>query len=313
LGAQNVQYDYWTIGQFSAYLVMFALVARKSGMISVYITLWQKTVVSWERLQGHLEPIHTEKGEALTISQPATLKIENVGFGYGDNNDERIIRDFSLEASSGQIVGIAGPIASGKSTILKLLTTLTPTEGRITLNGIDISRLSTFQKSGIIAYKPHAGELFSGTIRENIVFDEVRDEDFADVLAGVALDSDIETISGGVNARIGGNVSVLSGGQRDRVGIARNLFANKNIILLDDPFSALDVKTEMQIIQYLRESFKNHLIIITSHRLAIFPFTDQVIFLDGKGGHIKGSHDELLAVSPLYKEIFDMQRGMANQ
>ena len=312
LGSSNIESGYWSIGQFSAYLIMFALVARKSGMISTYITLWQKTVVSWERLKGHLEPVHAEKGEPISLSLPVKLKFDNVSFAY-DENEGGLIHNLSLEAESGQIIGIAGSIASGKSTILKLLTTLTPAEGKISINSYDFNELTIFQKSGIVAYKPHHSELFSGTIKENIAFDEVNEEYLQNVLTGVALDKDIETIKGGTDAHIGGNMSILSGGQQDRVSLSRALFANKKIILLDDPFSALDMETEINIIKYLRENFKEHLILITSHRFAIFPYTDQIIFLDGKGGYISGSHNELLAEAPLYQEIYNMQKGAMSQ
>ncbi|MCL2564273.1 MAG: ABC transporter ATP-binding protein/permease [Defluviitaleaceae bacterium] len=308
IGSSNIESGYWTIGQFSAYLVMFALVARKSGMISTYITLWQKTVVSWDRLKGHLEPVYAEKGAPVSLLQPVKLKFENVRFKY-DDSEETLIHNLSFEGGSGQIIGIAGPIASGKSTILRLLTTLMPTSGKIEVNGLDFSELNTFQRSGIVAYKPHGSELFSGSIKENIAFDETNEENLNNVLSGVALERDIDTISGGIEARIGGNVSVLSGGQQDRVSLARTLFADKSIILLDDPFSALDMKTEIQIIKYLRENFKDHLILINSHRFAIFPYTDSIIFLDGAGSYMLGSHDELLASNPLYLEIYNMQKG----
>jgi len=311
-GAQNVETGTWTIGQFSSFIVMFAAVARKSGMISTYITLWQKTYVSWARLKEHLEPVVTEKDdrEILSQTQPVSLKFENVGFDYDNENaDETLIQNLSFEAEAGQIVGIAGPVASGKSTILKLLTTEKPVHGEVTINDHDVSTLTAWQKSGIIAYKPHESELFSGTIKENIVFDSEENPD--DILEGTALKHDLETIANGIDTHIGAGTSILSGGQQDRVSLARTLFASKNIILLDDPFSALDTETEMHIMNYLRENYKNSLIIITSHRFGIFPLTDMMIFLDGTGGYIKGTHNELLEQNSLYREIYNIQKGAA--
>ena len=310
-GATNIENEIWSIGQFSAYLVMFALVARKSGMISTYIALWHKTVVSWKRLKGHLEPINTVKGEPVVLDGPVRLKFDAVNFkGYdSDILGRDLIKDLSFEAEAGQIIGIAGPVASGKSTILKLLTTLEATSGKIEINNRDISELTIFQKAGIIAYKPHASELFSGSIRENIAFDSESEQELERVLEKAALTHDLKGISSGVDARIGGNASILSGGQQDRVSLARTLFTGKSIILLDDPFSALDTETEMHIIKHIREGFRDSVIIITSHRFAIFPYTDKIIFLDGKGGYILGTHEELLETSALYKEIYDIQKG----
>jgi len=318
-GAQNVDVGSWTIGQFSSFIVMFAAVARKSGMISTYITLWQKTHVSWARLKEHLETVPPEAEdpittEALSQKRPVTLKFENVSFTYenedeSESEDEALIQNLSFEAGAGQIIGIAGPVASGKSTILKLLTTETPDIGKVTINELDVSSLTTWQKSGIIAYKPHESELFSGTIKENIIFDSELSPD--EVLDGTALKSDLETISNGIETHIGAGLTILSGGQQDRVSLARALFSSKDIILLDDPFSALDTETEMHIINYLRENYKDSLIIITSHRFGIFPHTDMIIFLDGNGGYTKGSHNDLYDQSPLYREIYNIQKGAA--
>ena len=301
-GASNIENEKWTLGQFSAYLIMFALVARKSGMISTYIALWFKTVVSWRRLVGHLEEVPKESGEAFELTLPVTLRFESVGFGD-------LFSGLSFEAKTGQIIGIAGPVASGKSALLKLFTTLSPTSGRITVNGMDVGKMSISQKARLLAYKPHASELFSGTIAENIVFDERDEENLLQVLEQTALKLDIETIDGGLDAHIGSNASILSGGQQDRVNLARALYPRKKIILLDDPFAALDMETERGIVRHLRLSFKEHLILITSHRFAMFPEADKIILLDGKGGFAVGSHDELLASNHLYKEIFELQNG----
>ena len=310
-GASNIENESWTLGQFSAYLIMFALVARKSGMISTYITLWHKTVVSWKRLGGHLEPVPAESDEVFELGAPVTLKFDSVSFSGFD--EKVLFHDLSFEAKSGQIIGIVGPVASGKSTLLKLLTTLNPTAGKITVSGTDITELKIFQKAQILAYKPHASELFSGTIAENIVFDEIDDEKLQLVLEQTALKHDIESINGGLDAHLSQNASILSGGQQDRVNLARALFARKKIILLDDPFAALDTETEMSIVKHLRSSYKEHLILITSHRFAIFPEADKIIFLDGKGGFTLGSHEELLVSYPLYKEIYELQKGARNE
>ncbi|MCL2616829.1 MAG: ABC transporter ATP-binding protein/permease, partial [Defluviitaleaceae bacterium] len=309
IGAANVEAGVWSIGQFSAYVVMFALAARKFGMISNYITLWYKTVVSWERLKGHLQATSVEKGQPLTLVQPVSLKFNNVSFSY-TGHETPLVQNLSFTASAGQIIGIAGPIASGKSTILKLLTTLTPTSGSITINSHDVNKLDTFQKSGIIAYKPHSSELFSGSIKENISFDTESEDTLNAVLTETDLLTDIQTLPNGLFTHIGSNANMLSGGQQARVSLARTLFGNKSIILLDDPFSALDTATELHIIKHLRERFANSIILITSHRFALFPHADHVIFFDGSGGHTQGSHSDLLATNPLYAEVCHIQKGV---
>ena len=311
LGARNIQNDIWSLGQFSAYLIMFALVARKAGMISTYITLWHKTVVSWQRLKEHLQPPAEKSEESNKVANlpqpPVSLKFSSVSLNGLDGTN--LFEGLSFEASTGQIIGIAGPVASGKSAFMKLFTTVKPTLGEITINGEPVSSFSIAQKSELIAYKPHFNELFSSTVAENICFDEHDDIKLNRVLFETALSDDVENMSKGLNTRLGGNTSVLSGGQTDRVNLARALFTNKPILVLDDPFSALDRETEAHIMEQLRINYKNSLILLSSHRFTVFPQTDAVILFDGNGGYTVGTHNELMDTNPLYKEIFHLQIG----
>lgn len=306
LGSVNVESGTWSVGRFSSFLVMFTAVARKSSRISYYLNLWQKTAVSWRRLKPHLQEQPPEDSSPLNLEGKFSLAFDRVSFRYPGQGQD-LIHDLSFAAEAGEIIGICGPIASGKSTLLRLLTVEDGYKGAIRVNGQDLSRMTASQRAQFLSYKGHNPELLSATIRENVALGETLD--VREVLTHVCLDEDIKQMRLGLETPIGVNGVILSGGQQDRLALARALAEQKVLIMLDDPFSALDMNTEVKIIQSLRARYAQSLLLITSHRFALFPHIDRILVLDGKGGWQMGSHKELLATNAAYREIYEMQES----
>lgn len=246
------------------------------------------------------------------LTQPLTppqaqplLSVSNLSLRYGDAR-ENAVAGISFTARTGEIVGITGPVASGKSSLAIALTGLYPYGGSVLVAGRELRDLSPEERSRAISWMGHRSELFSDSVRNNVALGE--NIDVSGAIGDVFLDSDLMTMPNGLDTRVGNNGVRLSGGQRARVALARALVRARPIVILDDPFSAVDVRTEGAIMRNLRERYRGSLIILVSHRLTVFPQTDRVILLRGDGGTEYGTHESLLRDSPLYGEIFSLQR-----
>ena len=152
-------------------------------------------------------------------------------------------------------------------------------------------------------------ELFSDTILENVAMG--KDADLAHYLEIVKISQEVSEMTGGVNTKIGSDGNRLSGGQKARVALARTLCHAKNIIILDDPFSAVDKNTEAQILSDIKKEFSDRLIILISHRITAFSSLDKVLWID-EGKVRVGSHDELYQSVEDYRALYDIQRGLNN-
>jgi len=150
----------------------------------------------------------------------------------------------------------------------------------------------------------HDPQLLSDSIYENVALGE--DADVADALHLVCFDEDLAAMPEGVHTRIGAGGVRLSGGQRDRVALARTLCRPSRLVILDDPFSAVDMDTERQILAKLRGRFPDRIVVLISHRLAAFPETDQVLFFEN-GRAVTSTHEALLRENPAYKKLWDAQ------
>jgi ATP-binding cassette subfamily B multidrug efflux pump len=217
-----------------------------------------------------------------------------------------VIYDVGFSAHKGQIIGITGPIACGKSTLGLALLGLFPYQGSIKIDGKELRDYSDKERSALISYLGHDPYLFSDTIHDNVALGEKAD--LSGVLSDVAFSEDLRNMPDKDATLVGNNGVKLSGGQQARIGLARALLEKAPIIILDDPFSAVDTLTESQIIANLKKNYQDSLILIISHRLTIFPRVDNIIMFDDTGVKY-GTHAEMLEESPLYKRIFELQGG----
>lgn len=304
LGGTKVINGAWTVGVFSTYSAMFIAMAQKASRAAKLFNSVQKSQVSWKRIKPYLTE-YKHKNTSSDIKTAGTnLKVENLSMCY-DNSKENIIENINFEAKQGEIIGITGAIASGKSTLGLSLLGLYPYNGHIKIDGKELNCYSEFERSEMISYLGHKPQLLSDTIYNNITLG--KNQDITPVLKDVCFDVDLETMPDGQNTLVGSGGIRLSGGQQARIALARTLINKSKIIILDDPFSAVDMKTEEQIIENLKNNYKDCLIILISHRLAIFSKVNNIIILHNDKTTEYGSHDELIKSSTLYSTIYALQ------
>ncbi|QFJ55025.1 ABC transporter ATP-binding protein [Pseudobutyrivibrio xylanivorans] len=241
--------------------------------------------------------------------QLGALSVKNVSFSY-NGGSEYDLEDISLEIPAGSTLGVIGGTGSGKSTLIKLLNhTYDVTKGVIELDGQDISKL----EDGHLAWKfgivPQHASLFHGTVRSNLSMKqrEATDDEIKSALKSAQALDFVEAKEGGIDAEVVGKGSNFSGGQRQRLTIARALMGKPEILMLDDSASALDLATESKLRKALNELDWNPTTIIVSQRASSVKDADQIIVLDDGKCVGLGTHEELLDTCETYQEIYYCQ------
>ena len=182
---------------------------------------------------------------------------------------------------------------------------LYPYIGSIKIDGKNLNDYSEYERSQMISYFGHKPELLSDTIYNNIILGA--EQDIKSVLKDVCFDIDLETMPHGQSTVVGNSGIRLSGGQQARIALARTLLNKNKIIILDDPFSAVDMKTEEKIIENLKNNYKQSLIILISHRVTIFSKINNILLIHSDKKVDYGTHEELMKNSEIYATIFNLQ------
>ena len=314
----------WDIASFTTFLACFVKLSVKSSSAAKLFNAVHKAQVSWNRIKGLLgaqdkmqdsaaetkdrngqeikqyksalnkngQEADAEKEEKQAFAGRKTsplLQVSHLTFAYPDG--KMILDDISFSAEKGQIIGITGPVACGKSTLGKVFLCEYPYDGQILLDGRELQKETAAQRTDQIGYLGHDPELFADSIAENILLGDP--EDANRYLKLVCLDQEVGEMNEGVQTLIGNGGVRLSGGQAQRLALARTLCHKKPLLILDDPFSALDQTTEREIFVNLKETAKDSMILLFSHRLYLFPELDQVIWMEN-GRTVTGTHAELM-------------------
>lgn len=304
LGGTKVISGSWTVGVFSTYITMFTAMAVKASKAAKLFNSVQKSQVSWKRIKPYLKE-YESKDTSTDINESNTvLLVENLSFAYEEGKDN-IIENISFEGKKGEIIGITGSIASGKSTLVLSLLGLYPYSGSIKIDGKELKDYTEYERSQMISYLGHNPQLLSDTIYNNITLG--CEADVTPVLKEVCFDTDLAAMPEEQNTLVGNSGIKLSGGQQARVALARALLNKNKIIILDDPFSAVDMKTEEKIIENLKKNYNDSLIILVSHRLSIFSKIDKILLLKNDKTVEYGTHEELMKRSEVYETIFNLQ------
>lgn len=312
-GGKNVLgtgWEVWNIAAFATFLSCFSKMALKSSRAAKLFNSMQKARVSYGRLKPLLrdyieseegtEP--PEQGVCSSEKNPVTLTMEDVSFGY--ETDQKIIQHFSIQAKAGDIIGITGTVASGKSTLGRLFLCEDDYEGSIQIGDKELRDLSAYERSRKIAYMGHQPQLMSDTLAENILLGEKQDVE--KVLQQVCMDRDLADMGRDSGFLTGSAGHSLSGGQQARTALARTICHGGDLWVLDDPFSAVDMTTETTLLNNIGEISKDRIILLISHRLAHFPQMDQIIFMNGDS-ILQGTHEELLQ-NVTYRKLYEAQQ-----
>ena len=303
-GAKNVLgtgWSVWDIAAFTTFLSCFTKLVVKSSKAAKLFNAVQKAEVSWTRIKPLMK--QPEQLAPLRIPEPADVTLENLSFAYGG---EPVFTGLSLTARPGDIIGITGPVACGKSTLGRVFLCEAPYGGSARFGGTEFSALTPRQISATVGYLGHDPELSADTVQNNVLCGS--EQEAEPYLAEAALDDEVRRMEQGLETVIGPGGTRLSGGQAQRLALARTLAHRRPVLVLDDPFSALDRNTEDIIFRNLQEYAKDKVVFLISHRLYHFPQMQQVIFMDG-GKTTVGTHAELMAAEPVYRQLYESQTG----
>lgn len=303
-GGKNVVSSVWTIGDFTAYIAIFLALSGKASKAAKLFNTYQKAAVSWVRIRASFHE-HSLPDETYNPQKRGTsLVCHKLGFSYSGAPCD-VFENLSFDAKAGDIIGVTGEVACGKTALGLALTGLFPYRGEIKLSERELCSYAPFERSQVITYMGHDPQLLTDTIYENVTLGA--GGDISKILKLVCFDDDLKTMPEGVNTLVGSGGVRLSGGQRARIALARALYRESSLVVLDDPFSAVDMETESRIIENIRYNFPDRIIMLISHRLAVFPQTEKVLFFEN-GNVICSSHAELLLNSDSYKKLLNSQK-----
>ena len=303
-GAKNVLgngWNTWDIAAFTTFLSCFTKLTVKSSKVAKLFNSVQKAVVSWKRIK----PLMTSHKplKDLDIPQSADVTLNKLSFTYGD---APIFSDLSLTAHPGDIIGVTGPVACGKSTLGRVFLCEAPYDGSLRFGSKELSSLSPKEIAETVGYLGHDPELSTDTIKNNVLCGS--DIDLMPYLETTALKDEVLAMENGLDTVVGNNGVRLSGGQAKRLALARTLAHPRPVMILDDPFSALDRKTEDTIFKNLQAYAQDKVIFLISHRLYHFPQMQKVIFMEN-GTTTVGTHDELMQNVSTYQRLYTSQTG----
>lgn len=244
---------------------------------------------------------------ALTVTQGA-VRFDNVSFGYGDGRE--ILKGIDLDVPAGTTLAVVGPSGAGKSTLARLLFRFyDPTAGRITIDGQDIAAVSQASLRAAIGIVPQDTVLFNDTIGYNIAYGraDATPEAVAEAARGAAIAPFIAALPDGLDTRVGERGLKLSGGEKQRVAIARTLLKNPPVLILDEATSALDSRTEADILETLARIERGRTTIVIAHRLSTVVHADRIVVLEAGRVVESGSHGDLLRSGGVYAEMWARQ------
>ena len=297
----------WTIGSFTTYITTFVLLASKASHTANLFSSVEKGLSSWKRIKPYIEPYKDYPHSIQREGDTLVLK----DFGIKVSETDTLFAHVNLEAKKGEILALTGPIASGKSAFGKVFLQDLPYEGSVILFDKELKNYSISEIKGNITYMGHRSELLTTSIKENISYGEKKD--VLPYLKAVSFTKDFESLPEKENTIVGNEGIRLSGGQQERIALARTFYHHKGMVILDDPFASVDIKTEHEIMKSLREEAKDCILLFISHRLSYFPYCDKVLVINPDKTISIGTHDSLLKENPTYQQLYSLQKKEVNR
>jgi ATP-binding cassette, subfamily B, multidrug efflux pump len=314
-GGVQVSQGVMHVGQIVAFVNYLMRALMSLLMVSMLVLQFSRAAASADRVQHVLEsePDVQDRPQALkTFAPHGRVAFENVSFSYDGGGGDPVLRDISFVAEPGQTVALLGTTGAGKSSLVHLIPRFYDvTGGRVTLDGVDVRDVEQAALRRNIGIALQEAVLFSGTIRDNIRYGRPAasdDEVLAAARAAQAHDF-IVGLPDGYDTQLGQRGVNLSGGQKQRVAIARALLMKPAVLVLDDSTSAVDVETETRIQDALVELMRDRTSFVIAQRISTVLTADKILVLDDGRIAAEGTHTELLASSPIYRDIYDSQLG----
>ncbi|MFC4807777.1 ABC transporter ATP-binding protein [Paenibacillus sp. GCM10023250] len=302
-----------SLGELVSFNMFLGMLIWPMFAIGELINIMQRGNASLDRINETLgvKPDVQDAERTVPVQVPESLEFKGVTFRYPSSTIDNLV-DISFTLKRGQTLGIVGRTGSGKTTLLKQLLREYPLgQGQLTAGGVPLGEIALREVRSWIGYVPQQPILFSKTIRENIGYGiegEMSEELLGKALDLAAFRKDVTFLPDGLETLVGEKGVALSGGQKQRVSIARAVIANPEILMLDDALSAVDAKTETEILQGIRRERAGKTTLIATHRLSAVQHADWIIVLDEGRIVEEGVHEQLLQNNGWYKEQYDRQQ-----
>ena len=302
-----------TQGGFVSFLLLVGVFFRPVEKINAVLETYPKGIAGFRRYTELLDTAPDVTDAPDAVSAPALrgeIRYEDVRFGYSPGRP--VLRGVDLAIQAGETVAFVGPSGAGKTTLCSLLPRFYELDaGRITIDGMDIRRMTLASLRGQIGIVQQDVFLFAGTVRENIAYGrlEASEAEMWDAARRARLDGVIQGLPEGLDTVIGERGVKLSGGQKQRLAIARMFLKNPPILILDEATSALDTETERAIQLSLAELARGRTTLVIAHRLATIRDADRIVVVDETGVAEQGRHGDLLAAGGAYHRLHEAQHG----
>lgn len=333
-GSRNVlgkRYAVWDIAAFTTFMSCYAKLSLKSSKAAKLFNSVQKAQVSWRRIRPLMQRAARQNAAAGDVADcsandagcsgngpaggapaersangdaaaGARLRVRGLSFSYDKGSE--IFKGIRFDAQAGEMIGVTGPVACGKSTFGKVFLCEHPYEGSVQVNGQELSSLPRAVRSTLFGYLGHDPELLNDTIENNVLMGQ--SGSVWPWLRAVCLDQEVMAMQQKEKTIVGSTGVRLSGGQAQRLALARTLARRRPVYILDDPFSALDKETEQEIFRNIQSLCRSSIVILISHRLYCFDRTAKVIWLSGDAA--RGSNALIETNSALRKECEEYDR-----
>jgi ATP-binding cassette subfamily B protein len=309
VGGRMVVRDELGFGEFFAFNLLVAMLVMPLRMLGMWIGQAQRATASGERIfqvMDEPEEVSDRPGAGELPAGEGRVRFERVTFGYGEARP--VLHAIDLDLAAGRTVALIGHTGAGKTTLAALVPRFYDVwEGRVTIDGTDVRdvRLGSLRREiGVVSQDPF---LFSATVRENIGFGApgATHAEIEEAARLAQAHEFIEELPDGYDTMIGERGITLSGGQRQRLAIARALVVDPRILILDDATASVDATTEARIRLGLRQAMKGRTTMIVAHRLSTISLADEVIVLERGRIAARGTQEELLRTSAVYREIYE--------